>query len=93
VFYTCTGIIFGVAHVLLHASSAPYSAMLIPSGISSLSIEEWTDSYQIWLVVLAVLAAQVLLFAFLQRQKLREFITPPVEVPVVTPRKPSLMTR
>ena len=93
VFYTCTGIIFGVAHVLLRASSAPYSAMLIPSGISSLSIEEWTASYQIWLVVLAVLAAQVLLFAFLQRQKLREFITPPVEVPVVTPRKPSLMTR
>jgi hypothetical protein len=93
VFYTCTGIIFGVAHVLLHESSAPYSAMLIPSGISSLLVMDWAANYQLWLVALAVLAAQVLLFAFLQRQKLREFITPPVVAPAVTPRKPSLMTR
>jgi hypothetical protein len=54
---------------------------------------EWAAQYQLWLVALAVLAAQVLLFAFLQRQKLREFITPQVVAPVMTPRKPSLMTR
>ncbi len=93
VFYTCTGIIFGVAHVLLRQSVAPYSAMLIPSGISSLSVADWGTHYQQWLVALAVLAAEALLFAFLQRQKLREFITPAVVVPVVTARKPSLMTR
>jgi hypothetical protein len=93
VFYTCTGIIFGVAHVLLRQSVAPYSAMLIPSGISSLSVADWAAHYQLWLVALAVLAAEAILFAFLQRQKLREFITPPVVAPVVTPRKPSLMTR
>jgi len=93
VFYTCTGIIFGVAHVLLRSSVAPYSAMLIPSGISSLLVMEWAAQYQLWLVALAALAAQVLLFAFLQRQKLREFITPQVVAPVMTPRKPSLMTR
>jgi hypothetical protein len=93
VFYTCTGIIFGVAHVLLRQSVAPYSAMLIPSGISSLLAPDWAAHYQIWLVALAVLAAEALLFAFLQRQKLREFITPPVVAPVATPRKPSLMER
>jgi hypothetical protein len=93
VFYTCTGIIFGVAHVLLRQSVAPYSAMLIPSGISSLLAPDWAAHYQIWLVALAVLAAEALLFAFLQRQKLREFITPPIVPPLVTPRKPSLMER
>jgi Ca2+/Na+ antiporter len=93
VFYTCTGIIFGVAHVLLRQSVAPYSAMLIPSGISSLLAPDWTAHYQIWLVALAVLAAEAFLFAFLQRQKLREFVTPPVVAPPVTPRKPSLMER
>jgi Ca2+/Na+ antiporter len=93
VFYTCTGVIFGVAHVLLRQSVAPYSAMLIPSGISSLLVADWAAHYQLWLVALAVLAAEALLFAFLQRQKLREFITPPVVAPVMTPRKPSLMPR
>jgi hypothetical protein len=94
VFYTCTGIIFGVAHVLLSASSAPYSAMLIPSGISSLSIADWAAHYQLWLVALAVLAAELLLFAFLQRQKLREFLTPPVPAPVIsTPKNRILTTR
>jgi hypothetical protein len=93
VFYTCTGVIFGVAHVLLRQSVAPYSAMLIPSGISSLSVADWAAHYQLWLVALAVLAAEAFLFVFLQRQKLREFITPSVVPPAVTPRKPSLMTR
>jgi len=93
VFYTCTGIILGVAHVLFRPTAAPYSAALIPSGISSLSVADWAAHYQLWLIALAVLAAEALLFAFLQRQKLREFITPPVVAPVVTPRKPSLMPR
>ena len=93
VFYTCTGIILGVAHVLFRPTAAPYSAALIPSGISSLSVADWAAHYQLWLVALAVLAAEALLFAFLQRQKLREFITPPVVAPVVTPRKPSIMPR
>jgi hypothetical protein len=93
VFYTCTGIIFGVAQVVVRSSVAPFSAMLIPSGISWLDIADWSAHYQLWLVALAVLAAEALLFAFLQRQKLREFITPPVVAPAVTPRKPSLMER
>lgn len=85
VFYTCTSVIFGVAHVLLRTSVAPYSAMLIPSGISSLSIADWAAHYQIWLAALVVLAAEVLLFAFLQRQKLREFLVPAVVAPEPTP--------
>ncbi len=85
VFYTCTSVVFGVAHVLLRTSVAPYSAMLIPSGISSLSIPDWAAHYQIWLVALVVLAAEVLLFAFLQRQKLREFLVPAVAAPETTP--------
>jgi hypothetical protein len=93
VFYTCTAIIFGVVHTVLRQSVAPFSAMLIPSGISYLDVAEWSAHYQLWLVALAVLAAEVLLFAFLQRQKLREFVTPSVPAPVVATGKPSLMTR
>ena len=94
VFYTCTGVILGVAHTLFHPTAAPYSAALIPSGISSLQVADWSAHYQLWLIALAVLAAEVLLFAFLQRQKLREFVTPATPVaPVVATRKPSLMTR
>ena len=93
VFYTCTGIILGVAHVSRRPSAAPYSAALIPSGVSSLQVSDWSAHYQSWLVALAVLAAEVILFAFLHRQKLREFLSPPVAAPVVVTRKPSLMTR
>lgn len=93
VFYTCAGIILGVAHVSRRPSAAPYSAALIPSGVSSLRVSDWSAHYQSWLVALAVLAAEVILFAFLHRQKLREFLSPPVAAPVVVTRKPSLMTR
>jgi hypothetical protein len=93
VFYTCTGIILGVAHVSLRPSAAAYSAALIPSGVSSLQVSDWSAHYQLWLVALAVLAAEVILFAFLHRQKLREFLTPPVAVAIAATRKPSLMTR
>jgi hypothetical protein len=93
VFYTCTGIILGVARVSFRPSFAPYSAALIPSGVSSLSVADWSAHYQQWLVALAVLAAEVVLFAILHRQKLREFLSPPVAAPVVATRNPSLMTR
>jgi hypothetical protein len=94
VFYTCIGIILGVARVSSRPSAAPYSAALIPSGVSSLRVSDWSAHYQLWLVALAVLAGEVILFAFLQRQKLREFRTPAAPVaPVVATRKPSLMTR
>jgi hypothetical protein len=94
VFYTCTAIILGVAHVSSSPSAAPYSAALMPSGITSLQTSDWSAHYQLWLAALAVLAAEAFLFAFLQRQKLREFLTPAAPVaPVVATRKPSLMTR
>jgi hypothetical protein len=92
VFYTCTAIIFGVARVVVRQSVAPFSAMLIPSGISSLSIADWAAHYHIWILALAVLAAEVLFFAFLQRQKLREFLAPaPAASVVVTPKSGSLI--
>jgi hypothetical protein len=53
----------------------------------------WPTDQPLLIGILAGLAVEALGFAFLQRQKLREFITPPVVAPVMTPRKPSLMTR
>lgn len=74
VFYVCTSIVFGVTSVLSRAASAPYAAILIPSPIFSLNAADWARYQHPWLVALGALAAEALLFAFLQRQKLREFL-------------------
>jgi hypothetical protein len=69
------------------------SALLVPSQLLPRVMGLWPANQGLLIGILAGLAAEALLFAFLQRQKLREFITPPVVAPPVTPRKPSLMER
>jgi hypothetical protein len=94
VFYTCTIIILGVAHLSLRPWVGPFSAALIPSSISSLQFSGWPVNYQPWLAALAVLIAEVALFALLHRQKLRAFLSPspaksvPPSAPAIPP--PSL---
>lgn len=74
VFYVCTSIIFGVTSVLSRPASAPYAAILIPSPIFSFNAADWARYQHQWLFALGALAAEALVFAFLQRQKLREFL-------------------
>jgi hypothetical protein len=69
------------------------SALLVPSQLLPRIVNMWPTDQPLLIGILAGLAVEALGFAFLQRQKLREFITPPVVAPVMTPRKPSLMTR
>jgi len=94
VFYICISVILGVAQTYAHPTVRAFSAALVPSGGSYLDVEGWTAHSQLWICALALLAAQVVLFALLQWLKLREFVNPAVETaPVIATRKPSLMSR
>jgi hypothetical protein len=94
VFYICISVILGVAQTFAHPTVRAFGAALVPSGASYLDVEGWTAHSQLWICALALLAAQVVLFALLQWLKLREFVNPAVETaPVIATRKPSLMPR
>jgi hypothetical protein len=94
VFYICITVILGVAQTFAHPTVAAFGAALVPSGASYLDVAGWTAHSQLWICALALLGAQVVLFALLQWQKLRGFLTPAVDTaPVVATRKPSLMPR
>jgi len=85
VFYTCMAVALGVAHAVFRPSFAPFSAALIPAGVSSLDIADWYADSRLWILSLVLLAAQVVLFALLQWQKLREFLSPVPAVPTAPP--------
>jgi hypothetical protein len=89
VFYICTIVVLGVAHASSHTTFALGSAALIPSNVSALEISGWAAHYRLWICALALLAAQVVLFALLQWQKLREFLSPIASVPIATPPAPA----
>jgi hypothetical protein len=89
VFYICTIVVLGVAHASSHTTFALVSAALIPFSVSALEISGWAAHYQLWICALALLAAQVVLFALLQWQKLREFLNPVPAVPLATPPSPT----
>ena len=93
VFYVCVGILFGALAAVMSERAGALSALLVPSQLLPRIVNMWPTDQPLLIGILAGLAAEALGFAFLQRQKLREFITPAVVVPVMTPRKPSLMTR
>jgi hypothetical protein len=93
IFYTCAGVLFSVLARLMSERAVALSALLVPSPILSRIVDLWPANHALLIGILAGLAAEVFLFAFLQRQKLREFIAPAVAAPVVATRKPSLMPR
>jgi hypothetical protein len=82
VFYTCVAAALGVAHAVLRPNFAPFSAALIPAGAASLTVADWYADSRLWILSLALLAAQVVLFALLQWQKLREFLSPVPAAPI-----------
>jgi hypothetical protein len=94
IFYTCAGVLFSVLARLMSERAIALSALLVPSQLLSRIVALWPANQGLLVGDLAGLAAEAFLFAFLQRQKLREFLTLAAPVaPVVATRKPSLMTR
>jgi hypothetical protein len=88
VFYTCMAVALGVAHAVFRPNVAPFSASLIPSNVASLNIADWYAESHLWILSLALLAAQVVLFALLQWQKLREFVAPVPAAPIAPTTAP-----
>jgi hypothetical protein len=93
VFYVCAGISFSTAAKVMSERSIALSALVAPSQLLPRIVSWWPANKVLLIGILAGLTAEALAFAFLQRQKLREFIAPAVPAPVVATRKPSLMTR
>jgi hypothetical protein len=93
IFYTCVGVLFSATERLMSERAIALSALLVPSQLLSRIVTLWPANHALLIGILAGLAAEALLFAFLQRQKLREFLTPAIAAPVVATRKPSLMPR
>jgi hypothetical protein len=91
VFYVCAGFVLAALARFMGVRTFALGALLVPWALNISS--QWNGNQALLVGILAGLSAEALFFAFLQRQKLREFITPPVVAPVVTPRKPSLMER
>ncbi|HEY0703086.1 MAG TPA: hypothetical protein VGD60_09990 [Candidatus Acidoferrales bacterium] len=76
VFYTCAGTILGVLQVSRRPELAPFAAALIPTSLYWLQLPDLAVRYRSWIAALGILALEALLFAFLQRAKLREFLAP-----------------
>ncbi|MGB8543680.1 MAG: hypothetical protein WCD49_18775 [Candidatus Acidiferrales bacterium] len=89
VFYTCIGVILGVAHAVVRPNFAPFSAALIPGNVSSLTIADWYADAHLWMLSLALLAAQVMLFAMLQWLELRKFLSPVPAAPIAPTPAPA----
>jgi hypothetical protein len=92
-FYVCAGFLLAALARFMGVRTFALGALFVPWVLPPSISSQWNGNQVLVLGILAGLAAEALLFAFLQRQKLREFITPPVVAPAVTPRKPSLMER
>ncbi|HXN17359.1 MAG TPA: hypothetical protein VN875_03435 [Candidatus Binatus sp.] len=92
VFYICVSVALGVAHTFVRPNFAPFSAALIPSNVSWLDISGWMAHSPLWILALVLLAAQVVLFALLQWQKLREFVSPVPVVPIAPASAPTPVT-
>jgi hypothetical protein len=92
-FYVCTGFLLAALARFMGVRTFGLGALLVPWALPPSISSKWNGNQVLLFGILAGLVAEALGFAFLQRQKLREFITPPVVAPVMTPRKPSLMTR
>jgi hypothetical protein len=74
VFYVCTAIVFGTADAFGSARGAATSAAVFPSALFLLTPSYWQQQETVWIAALAVQLATALLFAWLQRQKLQEFL-------------------
>ena len=89
VYYVCTSIVFGVTNLSQRPASAPYTAVFIPSSAFALNAASWASFEHEWLIALAVVGVEALVFAFLQRQKLREFLSVASSEPEAPPTAPA----
>jgi hypothetical protein len=74
VFYACSWIVFSALHLFDGAKGTATSAAVLPSALFLLNPGYWQQQRTTWIVALVVQGATALLFAWLQRQRLQEFL-------------------
>jgi hypothetical protein len=76
VYYACVGVVLSTLD-LFDLGSSYIAAIFIPSAALGLNSGTWS-AYQLqWLAVLALLLAQALVFAWLQRRELKHLALKP----------------
>lgn len=73
VFYGSTCTIFSALDLYNNARSAAATAILVPTPLFSQSVDSWQEQRGLWVAALLLQGAAALIFAWLQRQQLREF--------------------
>jgi hypothetical protein len=77
VFYGSTCIIFSALNLYNSARSAAATAILVPTPLFSQGVDFWQEQRGLWIAALLLQAAAALVFAWLQRQRLAEFVNEP----------------
>jgi hypothetical protein len=73
VFYGSACVIFSALNLYNSARSAAITAILVPTPLFSQSVDFWEEQRGLWIAALLLQGAAALIFAWLQRQRLREF--------------------
>jgi len=80
VFYGSICVIFSALDLYNNARSAAATAILVPTPLFAESLYFWQQQRGLWIAALFLQGAAALIFAWLQRQRLREFeVRPPAE--------------
>lgn len=74
IFYVCTTIVFGAFDVYKTARSSAFTAAFIPSAFFAIDQRTWAPASGAWMMALLSQAALALVFAWLHKLKLDEFV-------------------
>lgn len=80
VFYGSVCVIFSALDLYNNARGAAATAILVPTPLFAQSLDFWQEQRGLWITALFLQGAAALIFAWLQRERLREFeVRPPAE--------------
>jgi len=79
VFYGSVCVTFGALNLYNNARSAAATAILVPTPLFAQGIDFWQEQRGLWIAALFLQGAAALIFAWLQRERLREFEAAEVE--------------
>ena len=77
IFYICTSILFSTFNIYDNARGAAFTAAFIPSAFFALNDRLWGPATRVWMMPLFLQVAAAIVFAWLQKQRLAEFVSEP----------------
>lgn len=79
IFYLCATILFSTFNFYDTARGAAFTAAFIPSAFFALNDRLWGPAMRVWMIPLFLQAAAALVFAWLQKRRLAEFVSEPAD--------------